>query len=600
MEEPSKSEPSSRDSAVLRWIGDFAPYGVITTDREFRVQSWNKWMTTHSGKDSDEIIGRTLIEIFPDLVERNLLPRFERALAGEVSVLSTALHGYLLKLDPTIDQDVFKEMQQTTRIAPLVLDEEIVGTIIVIEDVTQREIQAKVLRQQHERDIILSWALAHLLESKNPRQSIRDLFLKIAEHLDWEAYVLFLIEPDRKTLKLHAAGGISPEAEHQLSVLEEGNPIATFLLSNAQASVCEEIKTSSAVGNPVFQQLGFSACAVMPLRSRDEEIGVLCFGTHSRSTLLDGEIELLSTIGKYLAVALQKDATHFALQVAQAKLNDHAQNLELQVAERTAKLREIIAELETFSYTLAHDLRAPIRALIGYSEVLIEDYSNLIPEEGQAVIQRLQRACKQLDRLTRDLLEFSSVSRKDITLTPVDLDELVTDVLSLLSSAKVHVTVRRPLHRVMAHKSSLQQCISNLIDNALKFTKEDVPPRITLWTELLDGVASSEAISHNAPFNTATKIPGEGANPLQQPESGLREGGPRVRICVQDCGIGIPPEAHSKIFGIFERGTSATQYSGSGIGLAIVTRAMQKMGGNCGVKSTPGAGSCFWLELPPA
>lgn len=599
MDDLITSEHSARDSAVLRWIGDFAPYGVITTDREFRVQSWNRWMTTHSGKDSNKVIGRKLSDIFPDLVERNLFPRFERALAGEISVLSTALHGYLLKLDSTIQDDFFKEMQQTARVAPLVLDQEIVGTIIVIDDVTQREIQAKVLRQQHERDIILSWALAHLLESKDPRQSIRELFLKIAEHLDWEAYVLFLIEPDKKTLKLHAAGGIPPEIESQLLVLKPDHPVARLLLSNEHARACEDIKTSTSPGNAVFQQLGFSACAVLPLRSREEEIGVLCFGAHSRSSLLDGEMELLSTIGKYLAVALHKDATHLALHAAQAKLNDHAQDLELQVAERTAKLREIIAELETFSYTLAHDLRAPIRALIGYSEVLIEDYSNLIPEGGQAVIQRLQRACKQLDRLTRDLLEFSSVSRQDITLASVDLDELVTDVLSLLSGARVHVTVRRPLHPVLAHRSSLQQCISNLIDNALKFTKVDVPPEITLWTELLDEEVPAGAINHSAPFNTALRISGGSSNPAHQLESRPIQG-PRVRIFVEDYGIGIPPEAHSKIFGIFERGTSAPQYAGSGIGLAIVTRAMQKMGGSCGVKSTPGAGSCFWLELPLA
>ena len=121
MDDLITSDQSSRDSAVLRWIGDFAPYGVITTDREFRVQSWNRWMTTHSGKDSNEVIGRKLFDIFPDLVERNLFPRFERALAGEISVLSTALHGYLLKLDSTIQDDFFKEMQQTARVAPLEL-----------------------------------------------------------------------------------------------------------------------------------------------------------------------------------------------------------------------------------------------------------------------------------------------------------------------------------------------------------------------------------------------------------------------------------------------------------------------------------------------
>jgi hypothetical protein len=103
--------------------------------------------------------------MFPDLQERGLATRFERALEGEISVLSTALHGYLLRMDSVVREGGFDLMQQTARIAPLVYQKEIVGLIIVIEDVTQREFQASILRRQHERDRTLSWALAHLLEA---------------------------------------------------------------------------------------------------------------------------------------------------------------------------------------------------------------------------------------------------------------------------------------------------------------------------------------------------------------------------------------------------------------------------------------------------
>src|SRR5215203_4336029 len=122
---------------MLSWMNQFSPYGVITTDDELRVTSWNNWMEANSDWSEKEVIGRSLFELFPDLTERRLPGQFERALKGEVSVVSTGLHSYLPPLPCPIRDCGFDQMQQTARIAPLVLDNRILGTIIVIEDVTQ-------------------------------------------------------------------------------------------------------------------------------------------------------------------------------------------------------------------------------------------------------------------------------------------------------------------------------------------------------------------------------------------------------------------------------------------------------------------------------
>jgi len=131
---------------------------------------------------------------------------------------------------------------------------------------------------------------------------------------------------------------------------------------------------------------------------------------------------------------------------------------------------------------------------------------------------------------------------------------------------------------VQAHRTFLQQCLSNLFDNALKFIAPGVTPRLVVWTEMTgpQHVSSSQA-------------------PVQ---SGEKE--QRVRIWVEDNGIGIAPEGREKIFGIFERLNASDQFEGTGIGLAIVARAVQRMSGSCGVESIPGQGSRFWLELMPA
>ncbi len=299
-------------------------------------------------------------------------------------------------------------------------------------------------------------------------------------------------------------------------------------------------------------------------------------------------------------MALNRESTDLALRETQQTLSEHAQALESTVAERTANLKEIISELETFSYSLAHDLRAPIRALIGYCEVLVEDYSATFPPEANSVVGRLLRACHRLDTLTRDLLTLTKVSRQKLDLSVVQTKEVVDDVVSSFSPfLKEILVIREPLSNVFAQRTLLQQCLANLFDNALKFIETGAKPQITVWSEEVYITAKAKMLP--LPFNPARYLVGSGeAADLQDSgnENASQKETLRVRLWIEDRGIGIPAEAHQKIFGIFERGCNYDRYEGTGIGLAIVARAMQRMGGSCGVESEPGVGSRFWLELP--
>ncbi len=569
------SAVSTREAAVLSWIHDFAPFGVITTDREFNIQSWNHWMEVHSGKSAAAVVGQNLFTLFPDLEQRNLLPRFVRALAGEVSVLSAGLHGYLLPLASPVHEGEFERMHQTARIAPLQAAGQTVGTIILIEDVTERESRALALRRQHSRDQVLSWASAHLLASDQPMRSIRELFFKIAAQFDFDAYLLYLPEANGGALQLHASGGISPDRKAVCDLEGSAGTATAVFIGVESPRALEGLAQARGDAAALYQRFGFRACALVPLQAHDTRLGVLCFGTRTRDRLQAGELELLSTIAQYLTVALAKEATRLELRGAQSKLNEHAQHLERQVNERTAKLRDTISEVEVFSYSLAHDLRGPIRALAGYCEVLTEDYGPVLPVDAQGVIRRLDSACRKLDGLTRDLLHLTRISRQDVQISAVSLEGIVAEVIALPSIAQECVYVRPPLHPVLGHKTLLRQCLANLVDNSLKFVEQGQRPKVTIWSELLTGETSPVA-------------------------SGSKGGGATVRITVADEGIGIAPEAHEKIFGIFERATSSPAYTGSGIGLAIVARAVHRMGGTCGVESQPGKGSRFWIELPAA
>ncbi len=588
---PEKASEQNADlqAATLEWIDRFAPYGVIATDRELRVRSWNRWMEQHSGLATKDVLGRKLFELFPRL-EQKRKPQLERALEGEVSVISTALHGWLIPLPPPNRDVEFEHMQQTARIAPLVTRNQVQGVLIVIEDVTQREWQSEILRRQHARDEVLAWALSHLLQADDPRRTVRDVFCKVAEHLDYDSYILHLYEAEAAIFKLHSSGGIEPEQEHLIEAIPAGFFPWMNEVREGQVIVREGVQASTEAFMANTRLLGYHAYVAFPLIIGQTLLGLVTFATRTRESIAQNEIDLLSTIAQYLSVALNREKTDRDLRIAQQKLNEQNLRLEENVAERTASLKQIIAELQTFSYTIAHDLRAPIRALKGYCEVLVEDFAHQLPSEAASVIAKLSKASSQMDALTRDLLEFSKVSRQDLTLGPVDLTEVVQDILAMAGARGASITVEQPLRAVFANRTLVGQCLSNLVNNALKFVKPGLSPVIKIRSEYVasSGVASRPAdLSHFTPSRYSLSEP---ASQLKTSDSA------RVRVWVEDNGIGISGDAQSKIFGIFERGDRANDYEGTGIGLAIVARAMERMGGGCGVESTPD-GSRFWLEF---
>ena len=242
---------------------------------------------------------------------------------------------------------------------------------------------------------------------------------------------------------------------------------------------------------------------------------------------------------------------------------EQARKLEV-IQKLNEELREANEQLETFSYSVSHDLRAPLRSLQGFSEVLLEDYADKLDDEARLYLERIKCATLQMEQLTRDLLQYCRVAREDMTPQPVEVNALIKDVMEMnnfVLPSSAQLVVRDGMARVLANPTLLGQCLSNLLNNAFKFSAPNLPPRVEVWTEHQDS---------------------------------------RVRINVQDNGIGIDPAHHQKIFGIFERVGNVKAHDGTGIGLAIVARAVQRMGGQCGVDSKLGSGSRFWIELQSA
>ncbi len=590
---------ASRRKAMLGWMEEIAPYGIFTTDTTLKIRSWNRWMVAHSGKSAESVIGRALVEVYPDTAARRLDEHFQRALGGQIAVLSTALHKYLLPLPPVSREFSVPFMLQTVRIAPLETKTEIVGTITILEDVTQRECQALILRRQQEHDQLLSTALGLLLESDRPLQIAAELFPRIAAPLKLEAYLNYLISPDGTELRLHTAGGIPPETRKALSTLRMGEgPCGQVALLRRPVILCAQSAPSPHAD--MVRRLGLRSYAGFPLMIGERLLGTLSFGSYDRDTIMNEEIEFLTRIAQYLSIALDRALRERALQEAQTALSEHAEVLESKIAERTVRLHETIQQLESFSYTIAHDLRAPIRALKGYTEILLNDHSSALPADGLTIVQRLQRASHRLDALTRDLLKFSKIARQDVELSPVDISEVVADVVQVTPLLGASVEIKDPLGVVRAQRTLLQQCLSNLFDNALKFSNHTGQLKITVRSEQVAANSHPGPTTANPFHPSVTSRPVDPRDPRAAAGEGPKNQKPRLRVWVEDNGIGIAPNSHQKIFGIFERVSGLENIEGTGIGLAIVARSMQQMGGSCGVESTLGHGARFWLDFESA
>ena len=260
----------------------------------------------------------------------------------------------------------------------------------------------------------------------------------------------------------------------------------------------------------------------------------------------------------------ERKAIECALRDAKEQLAQHAAHLEAVVSVRTAELRLSNTQLETFVYSIAHDLRAPLRTMQGFAQLLVQEHSAALNQQGRDYANFINSSAQTMDNLLADLLDFSHISQRKIDLVPVPLETAVDGALSSLQqeiqTSNARIEKIPPWPDVLAHAATLQQVLVNLLGNALKFVSGKAP-EVRLCSE-------------------------------------VRPGG-IVRLWVEDNGIGVPEEFQERIFQVFQR-LHTTEYAGTGIGLAIVEKGMQRMHGRAGVVSLPGRGSRFWIELAKA
>jgi signal transduction histidine kinase len=237
-------------------------------------------------------------------------------------------------------------------------------------------------------------------------------------------------------------------------------------------------------------------------------------------------------------------------------------NLNRDLEERAQQLSAANQELESFCYTIAHDLRAPLRAMEGLTSILLDQYAERLDAEAQDYGERIRSAASRMDQMIQELLAYSRLALMDFQAQPIRLSRVIKEALSQiawdLEQKNATIQIKRSSHQVLGHYAVLIQVVVNLILNAIKFVRPGQTPVVSIRDEL-----------H----------------------------GDAVRIWIEDNGIGIAPEHRDRLFKLFGRIHPERKFPGTGVGLAIVMKAAERMGGSAGFDSEVGKGSHFWLQL---
>jgi signal transduction histidine kinase/DNA-binding response OmpR family regulator len=430
-------------------------------------------------------------------------------------------------------------------------------------EIAERQRAEEALRRYAERLRILQEIDRTILAAQSPEAIAQTAVGHISTLVPcWRAGIWLFDWQTRQGLVLAVTGRDTPSIRVGMHIALEAYGLQDLaVLEAGQVYVVEDIRTLTPLSATVqaLQAEGLQSYVRVPLEVQGVLIGSLNLWSDQLGAFTAEQVDIAREVADQLAIGIQQARLHEQVQ-------RHAADLEQRVAERTAELRQNNAELESFSYSVSHDLRAPLRSMQGFAQIFLEEYNDRLDAVGRDYLQRIVAAARRMDTLTDDLLTYTRLSRVAVELIPVSLEEVVDGALMQLQAEirakEAQVTVARPLPQVIGHYVTVVQAVANLLANGLKFVAPGVRPQVHVWAEERDD---------------------------------------SVCLRLRDNGIGIAPEYQERIFRIFERLHGPETYPGTGIGLSLVRKGMERIGGQVGVESVPGQGSTFWLELrrPP-
>jgi len=424
------------------------------------------------------------------------------------------------------------------------------------EDRYQTHNNLQASQSQYRKLLQISQNLTSMRQVQTIQQTIVESAVQIAE---MDTGVLYMVKGEGLSLEA-ATPPLPPQFPDAFRLPKlSDHPHIQQAFANGQPVIMTDTKQAdlTEAEQEIVAARDLRTILYLPLLIENRAVGILILGSIGRLHSLSGqEINLTMTLSSQAALSIE-NARLFE------ETQRNALELEKRVTNRTRSLQIANEELESFSYSVSHDLRAPLRAINGFTEIINRRHRENLNAEGQHYIENIIEASNRMGVLIDDLLKFSRLGRSGIHHEPVNLNEVMAELAGDLQAFLVENegTLDIPLHlpTVVGDRTLLSQVFSNLVDNGLKYRTVGTAPRVKISAQEDENV---------------------------------------VIIAVEDNGIGIPLEYQGKIFTIFQRLHSTEEYSGIGIGLATVKKALDLMGGSITLESQPGKGSTFYVKLP--
>jgi PAS domain S-box-containing protein len=413
-----------------------------------------------------------------------------------------------------------------------------------IQDITDRLQAERDLRERSEGLALLSDASRELLRGGDPLALLDHIYPRLSALLALDGYIHYRISNDGSHLQLASLAGVLEPFRSRLERLNFGEAVCGFAASARRPVIVHDVQKSQDPSTKLIQSMGINAYACHPMVIQDQLVGTLSFASRARTEFDPQAINLMRTTTDLLAAAI------------------HRRNAEAELQLYATRLEESNQNLQDFAFVASHDLQEPLRKIEMFGERVLEESENLDPTH-QDYLERMNNAASRMRRMIMDLLTLSRVNTQGRPFEEVDLAQTAADVLSDLE-LQIYRTkgqvVLEDLPTVRADPAQMHQLLQNLIGNSLKYHRPGLPPRVIV--------------------------------------SGSAAPGGRAEIRIQDNGIGFEPSEADRIFQPFQRLVARNEYEGSGMGLAICRKIVERHQGKIEVNSTPGEGSTFIITLP--
>jgi len=565
----SKEAALRESEARYRELYENAPVAYVSATPDGEIRMVNEQATALLGADRETLIGRSMPKL--------CMP----TPAGSGDGTAERLERHLQDGGPIRDDEVQlcrvdgEQVWVSLTMRPLEHPDDGAERLVMMIDVTERKRMETALREARDdlearverRTAELEKANARLRRQTKRLEALRDVDRAIlaAESPREIATVAArraqdLVPCERVSVALFdwSAGRVSVLTAQQTegSMLETGTdfPIDQFTLNDRLRSgkIDEMPHFDEVPSTPITDRLreaGIRSAITVPMIVEGELIGTVNLGSTEEAAFCEEERRIGRELSDHLAIALR-----------QARLLEEVQAQREELEER---VEERTAELESFTYSVSHDLRTPLRAIDGYARILREDHADQLDDEGQRLLDVVYDSAQKMGDLIDDLLTLSRVGRREMTRVRIDMAALVHEVHDELCRSYPEIEdVRCEIHDLppaLGDRSMIRQVFTNLLSNALKFTRDEDEPRI---------------------------------------EIGAQSDTDTVTFFVRDNGVGFDMQYVDKLFGVFERLHDDEDFEGTGVGLAVVERIIQRHGGRVWGEAAEGDGATISFTLP--